>query len=141
MVGVASKTVEVSARGVFGDTEDREGQRRPKSKHSDRLTYRSGPASALQLVPLRLEKKNSDGGFTAALLQGDTMVTKDYREGSITYPTMRAASLQAGMRGHAKLCLKGGLERLERMTPHLKEIRCHMTLCLHGDRGRGARYA
>ena len=27
------------------------------------------------------------------------------------------------------------------MTPHLKEIRCHMTLCLHGDRGRGARYA
>jgi len=141
MISRAYETLTCSRFRVFGDTEDREGQRRPKSKHSDRLTYRGDPASALQLVPLRLEKKNSDGGFTAALLQGDTMVTNDYREGSITYPTMRAASLQAGMRGHAKLCLKGGLERLERMTPHLKEIRCHMTLCLHGDRGRGARYA
>ena len=141
MISRAYETLTCSRFRVFGDTEDREGQRRPKSKHSDRLTYRGDPASALQLVPLRLEKKNSDGGFTAALLQGDTMVTTDYREGSITYPTMRAASLQAGMRGHAKFCLQGGLERLERMTPHLGEIRCHMTLCLHGDRGRGARYA
>ena len=141
MISRAYETLTCSRFRVFGDTEDREGQRRPKSKHSDRLTYRGDPASALQLVPLRLEKKNSDGGFTAALLQGDTMVTNDYREGRIVYPTMRAASLQAGMRGHAKLCLQGGLERLERMTPHLKEIRCHMTLCLHGDRGRGARYA
>ena len=141
MISRAYETLTCSRFRVFGDTEDREGQRRPKSKHSDRLTYRGDPASALQLVPLRLEKKNSDGSFTAALLQGDTMVTTDYRENGITYPTMRAASLQAGMRGHAKLCLKGGLERLERMTPHLKEIRCHMTLCLHGDRGRGARYA
>lgn len=141
MISRAYETLTCSRFRVFGDTEDREGQRRPKSKHSDRLTYRGDPASALRLVPLRLEKKNSDGGFTAALLQGDTMVTTDYREGSITYPTMRAASLQAGMQGHAKLCLKGGLERLERMTPHLKEIHCHMTLCLHGDRGRGARYA
>ena len=141
MISRAYETLTCSRFRVFGDTEDREGQRRPKSKHSDRLTYRGDPASALQLVPLRLEKKNSDGGFTAALLQGDTMVTTDYRENGITYPTMRAASLQAGMRGHAKLCLKVGLERLERMTPHLEEIRCHMTLCLHGDRGRGARYA
>ncbi|WP_026410498.1 hypothetical protein [Actinomyces dentalis] len=141
MISRAYETLTCSRFRVFGDTEDREGQRRPKSKHSDRLTYRGDPASALQLVPLRLEKKNSDGGFTAALLQGDTMVTTDYRENGITYPTMRAASLQAGMRGHAKLCLQGGLERLERMTPHLEEIRCHMTLCLHGDRGRGARYA
>ena len=141
MISRAYETLTCSRFRVFGDTEDREGQRRPKSKHSDRLTYRGDPASALQLVPLRLEKKNSDGGFTAALLQGDTMVTNDYREGRIVYPTMRAASLQAGMRGHAKLCLKGGLERLERMTPHLEEIHCHMTLCLHGDRGRGARYA
>ena len=141
MISRAYETLTCSRFRVFGDTEDREGQRRPKSKHSDRLTYRGDPASALQLVPLRLEKKNFDGGFTAALLQGDTMVTTDYRENGITYPTMRAASLQAGMRGHAKLCLQGGLERLERMTPHLEEIRCHMTLCLHGDRGRGARYA
>ena len=141
MISRAYETLTCSRFRVFGDTEDREGQRRPKSKHSDRLTYRGDPASALQLVPLRLEKKNPDGGFTAALLQGDTMVTTDYRENGITYPTMRAASLQAGMRGHAKLCLKVGLERLERMTPHLEEIRCHMTLCLHGDRGRGARYA
>ena len=141
MISRAYETLTCSRFRVFGDTEDREGQRRPKSKHSDRLTYRGDPASALRLVPLRLEKKNSDGGFTAALLQGDTMVTTDYRENGITYPTMRAASLQAGMRGHAKLCLQGGLERLERMTPHLEEIRCHMTLCLHGDRGRGARYA
>ena len=141
MISRAYETLTCSRFRVFGDTEDREGQRRPKSKHSDRLTYRGDPASALQLVPLRLEKKNSDGGFTAALLQGDTMVTTDYRENGITYPTMRAASLQAGMRGHAKLCLQGGLERLERMTPHLEEIHCHMTLCLHGDRGRGARYA
>ena len=141
MISRAYETLTCSRFRVFGDTEDREGQRRPKSKHFDRLTYRGDPASALQLVPLRLEKKNSDGGFTAALLQGDTMVTTDYRENGITYPTMRAASLQAGMRGHAKLCLQGGLERLERMTPHLEEIRCHMTLCLHGDRGRGARYA
>jgi len=141
MISRAYETLTCSRFRVFGDTEDREGQRRPKSKHSDRLTYRGDPASALQLVPLRLEKKNSDGSFTAALLQGDTMVTTDYRENGITYPTMRAASLQAGMRGHAKLCLKVGLERLERMTPHLEEIRCHMTLCLHGDRGRGARYA
>ena len=141
MISRAYETLTCSRFRVFGDTEDREGQRRPKSKHSDRLTYRGDPASALQLVPLRLEKKNSDGGFTAALLQGDTMVTTDYRENGITYPTMRAASLQAGMRGHAKFCLQGGLERFERMTPHLGEIRCHMTLCLHGDRGRGARYA
>ena len=141
MISRAYETLTCSRFRVFGDTEDREGQRRPKSKHSDRLTYRGDPASALQLVPLRLEKKNSDGGFTAALLQGDTMVTTDYRENGITYPTMRTANLQAGMRGHAKLCLKGGLERLERMTPHLEEIHCHMTLCLHGDRGRGARYA
>ena len=141
MISRAYETLTCSRFRVFGDTEDREGQRRPKSKHSDRLTYRGDPASALQLVPLRLEKKNSDGSFTAALLQGDTMVTTDYRENGITYPTMRAASLQAGMRGHAKLCLKVGLERLERMTPHLEEIRCHMTLCLHGDRGRGAHYA
>ena len=141
MISRAYETLTCSRFRVFGDTEDREGQRRPKSKHSDRLTYRGDPASALQLVPLRLEKKNSDGGFTAALLQGDTMVTTDYRENGIIYPTMRTANLQAGMRGHAKLCLKGGLERLERMTPHLEEIHCHMTLCLHGDRGRGARYA
>ena len=141
MISRVYETFTCSRFRVFGDTHDREGQRSPKSRHSDRLTYRGDPASALQLVPLRLEKKNPDGGFTAALLQGDTMVTTDYRENGITYPTMRAASLQAGMRGHAKLCLKGGLERLERMTPHLEEIHCHMTLCLHGDRGRGARYA
>ena len=141
MISRAYETLTCSRFRVFGDTDDREGQRRPKSKHSDRLTYRVDPASALQLVPLRLEKKDSDGGFTAILLQGNTMVTTDYSEGGTTYPTMRAASLQAGMRGHAKLCLQGGLERLERMTPHLGEIRCHMTLCLHGDRGRGARYA
>ena len=141
MISRAYETLTCSRFRVFGDTEDREGQRRPKSKHSDRLTYRGDPASALQLVPLRLEKKNSDGGFTAALLQGDTMVTTDYRENGITYPTMRAASLQAGMRGHARLLLSGGAKELERMAPHLKEIHCHMTLCLHGDRGRGARYA
>ena len=141
MISRAYETLTCSRFRVFGDTEDREGQRRPKSKHSDRLTYRGDPASALQLVPLRLEKKNSDGGFTAALLQGDTMVTTDYREGGITYPTMRTANLQAGIQGHAKLCLPGGLKRLEKMTPHLREIHCHMKLCLHGDHGQGARYA
>ena len=73
MISRVYETFTCSRFRVFGDTHDREGQRSPKSRHSDRLTYRGDPASALQLVPLRLEKKNPDGGFTAALLQGDTM--------------------------------------------------------------------
>lgn len=140
MVSRAYEAFTCSRFRVFGDTHDREGQRSPKSKHTDRLTFRGDPASALQLVPLRLGKPK-EGGFTASLLQGDTMVEPDYRENGITYPTMRAANLQAGTRGHATLVLRGGARELERMAPHGKEIHCRMTLCLHGDRGRGARYA
>lgn len=141
MVSRAFETLTCSRFRVFGDVENRTSRRRTKNDHSERLTYRGDPASALQLVPIRLRTGDAKKGFTAELLHGDTQDQGDYREGRYVYPTMKAASLQGAPWGSARLVLKGGINRLESMTLHQGKIRCHMTLCLHGDRGRGARYA
>ncbi len=110
-------------------------------EHKEPLTYRGDAASALNLVPIRVVALNADGSFEAELLRGDTLVSADYKEGKHTYPTMRAAALQDSDRGHARLAHRMTVERVRRLAPHGGEIACHMTLCLHGDDGRGARYA
>lgn len=109
--------------------------------HDERLTYHGDPASALHLVPIRIHETTEDGGLVGDLLYGDTRINGDYCKGRVTYPTMSAAALQASQHGHARLVLAGGMKHLEAMTPHGKEITCRMTLCLHGSRGKGARYA
>ncbi|SDM24236.1 hypothetical protein [Actinomyces ruminicola] len=141
MISRAYETLTCSRFRVFGDAENRSSRRRVVDDHRSRLTYRGDPASALKLIPVRLTERHDDGSFTAELLQGDTLVKNDYSEGRTVYPTMMAASLQTGHWGHAKLVLAGGLNRLNAITKHGQEIHCHMSLCLHGDRGRGAKYA
>ncbi|WP_136192678.1 hypothetical protein [Actinomyces procaprae] len=141
MISRAYEALTCSRFRVFGDAENRSSRRRVVDDHRRRLTYRGDPAGALRLVPVKLTEQHEDGSFTAELLQGDTLVKNDYIEGRTVYPTMMAANLQTGHWGHAKLVLAGGLDRLNTMTKHGQEIRCHMSLCLHGDRGRGAKYA
>lgn len=141
MISRAYETLTCSRFRVFGNAEQRSAERRTAGNHEDRLTYRSAPANALSLVPVRLGAPRQDGGFDAELLRGDTLVKEDYCDRGTVYPTMMAANLQASYRGQAKLVLQGGMSRLKALTPHGKRISCHMTLCLHGDRRKGAKYA
>ncbi|WP_136314195.1 hypothetical protein [Actinomyces procaprae] len=142
MISRAYETLTCSRFRVFGDMNNAGAFRRDVDDRRRRLTYRADPASALQLVPLRVTGKNTDGSLRAVLLRGDVLVQGDYKEDGITYRTMYAAALQdTANNGHAQLVLHGGIERLRNLTKHEQEIRCDMSLCLHNG-GRGtARYS
>ncbi|WP_103064258.1 hypothetical protein [Actinomyces qiguomingii] len=139
MISRAYETLTCSRFRVFGDLpEESSGQRRRKADTKP-LTYRGDAASALGLVPIRICGEEEDG-LVGELFYGDTLVTNDYRDDrGRTYETMRAASLQGGPAGPADLLVNAN--DLREMTPHGEHIRCHISLCLHGDRGKGARYA
>ncbi|QPL05122.1 MULTISPECIES: hypothetical protein [Actinomyces] len=142
MISRAYEALTCSRFRVFGGAENRSGARRSPDDRSQRLTYRGDAASALGLVPIRVSRKDGDG-LVGELFYGDTRVQGDYREGNDVYPVMRVAALQSGFKGHARLVIDP--PRFEMMTPHGRRIRCHLTLCLHGDRDKGthkkARYA
>lgn len=139
MISRAYESLTCSRFRVFGALEDQKGERRVSDDHKTRLTYRSDPASALSLVPLRVVHVHDDGSCDIHLLRGDTDVYLNPIEQGVEYPTMYAASLQAEREGHCRP-LKS-LEAIKKLTPHRAEITCHMSLCLHGDRGKGAKYA
>lgn len=140
MISRAYETLTCSRFRVFGALEDAKGVRRVSDDHNKRLTYRGDPASAVSLVPLRVDMVNDeDGSRRVQLLRGDTDVSSNPIERGVEYPTMFAANLQAEREGHCRPLLP--LNDIERLTQHRNEIRCHMSLCLHGDRGRGAKYA
>ncbi len=139
MISRAYEALTCSRFRVFGALEDQKGERRVSDDHKTRLTYRSDPASALSLVPLRVVHVHDDGSCDIHLLRGDTDVNSNPIERGVEYPTMHAASLQAEREGHCRP-LKS-LETIKKLTQHRAKITCHMSLCLHGDRGKGARYA
>ncbi|WP_139738756.1 hypothetical protein [Actinomyces wuliandei] len=136
MISRAYEALTCSRFRIFGYSPEEEAGRQPDRPHSGPLTYRGDAASALGLVPVRVSETD-DEGLIGELFYGDTRVMNDYHEGSIVYPTMYAAALQAGNAGHAEP--RAGTSALERLFPHGKEVRCHLSLCLHGDRGKGAR--
>ncbi|RAX19554.1 hypothetical protein DRB06_12370 [Actinomyces sp. Z5] len=139
MISRAYETLTCSRFRVFGDIPDAPQGNRRRKADTKPLTYRGDAASALGLVPIRICGEEDDG-LVGELFYGDTLVTNDYRDDrGRTYPTMRAASLQGGPVGPANLLVSA--QRLTKMTPHGAHIRCHLSLCLHGDRGKGARYA
>lgn len=138
MISRAYETLTCSRFRVFGDVENQGGFRRTADDRSVPLTYRGDAASALGLVPIRITREDEDG-LIGALYYGDTKVAEDYRKDNLVYPTMRAAALQGTSCGPAKLVVSQA--RLDRLAPHGKKIVCDMTLCLHGDKRKGARYA
>ncbi|SDN85764.1 hypothetical protein SAMN05216355_1197 [Actinomyces ruminicola] len=139
MLSRAYETLTCSRFRVFGDIPDAPQGNRRRKADTKPLTYRGDAASALGLVPIRICEERDDG-LVGELFYGDTLVTKDYRDDrDRPYPTMRAAALQGGPKGPANLRVSA--RRLAELTPHGERIRCHLSLCLHGDRGGGARYA
>ncbi|WP_366180396.1 TIGR03986 family CRISPR-associated RAMP protein [Actinomyces timonensis] len=142
MISRAYETLTCSRFRVFGDAENRSGARRTPDDRSRRLTYRGDAASALGLVPIRVSREDAEG-LVGELFYGDTRAQGEYREGNDVYPVMRAAAIQSGLEGHARRIFDD--KTLERMAPHGRRIRCHLTLCLHGDRDKRshkkARYA
>ena len=138
MISRAYETLTCSRFRVFGDVENQGGFRRTADDRSVPLTYRGDAASALGLVPIRITGEDEDG-LIGALYYGDTKVAEDYRKDNFVYPTMRAAALRGTSRGPADLVVPR--DRLDRLAPHGKEIVCDLTLCLHGDAQKGARYA
>lgn len=140
MISRAYETLTCSRFRVFGDAEDTHFDRKGAPHHSARPTYRSTPPEALRLVPLRITQKNEDGSLAGELLRGDTMLNGDYKDGRTVYPTMRAASLRVSTQERGRH-VPGNDPLLEEIAPHGKEVHCKASLCLHGDNGRGARYA
>lgn len=128
MISRAYETLTASRFRVFGD-------------HKDPLTYRSDPAAALDLIPLRVVEKKDDGSLVVDLFRGDTTTNGDYEERGITYPVMYAAALQDMAYGHARLAQGMTVQRMRKLTPHGKKIICDMSLCLHGTGGKGGKYA
>ncbi|WP_147680630.1 hypothetical protein [Actinomyces ruminicola] len=139
MISRAYETLTCSRFRVFGDIPDAPQSKRRRKADTKPLTYRGDAASALGLVPIRICGEEEDG-LVGELFYGDTLVNNDYRDDrGRTYQTMRAAALQGGPMGPANLLV--GAQHLAELTPHGEHIRCHLSLCLHGDRGKGARYA
>ncbi|QHO91774.1 TIGR03986 family CRISPR-associated RAMP protein [Actinomyces sp. 432] len=139
MLSRAYETLTCSRFRVFSDLPGKAAGMPDSEADTAPLTYRGDAASALRLVPIRICEKQEDG-FVCELFYGDTLVKNDYRDDrNRRYPTMRAATLQGDTVGPANLIVS--TQRLTAMTPHRKRIRCHLSLCLHGDRAEGARYA
>ncbi|WP_194949126.1 TIGR03986 family CRISPR-associated RAMP protein [Actinomyces trachealis] len=139
MISRAYEALTCSRFRVFGDAENRSGARRSPDDRSRRLTYRGDAASALRLVPIRVKGEDGDG-LVGELFYGDTQDRRSFKKGRYNYPVMPAAALQTGSEGHAYL--KVDNKTLEKkLAPHGRRIRCHLTLCLHGDQGKGPRYA
>lgn len=128
MISRAYETLTASRFRVFGD-------------HKTPLTYRSDPAAALALIPLRVVERRTDGSLSVELFRGDTTTNGDYEERGVRYPAMRAAALQDMAYGHAHLAPGMTTERMRKLTPHGKKITCDMSLCLHGSGGRGGKYS
>lgn len=128
MISRAYETLTASRFRVFGD-------------HKEPLTYRSDPAAALDLIPLRVVERTTDGSLTVDLFRGDTTTNGDYEERGVKYPVMYAAALQDMAYGHAHLAPGMTTERMRELTPHGKKITCDMSLCLHGSGGRGGKYS
>ena len=138
MISRAYETLTCSRFRVFGDVGNRRGFRRTADTHSRQLTYRGDAASALRLVPIRISAED-EHGLIGELFYGDTQVNDYCKERGHVYPTMYAANFHAGGRGHSQLRINQ--RRLDTMAAHGRKLRCHLTLCLHGDGGKGARYA
>ncbi|MDO4900533.1 hypothetical protein [Actinomyces sp.] len=139
MISRAYETLTCSRFRVFNDLPNEVNSKPGREADTSPLTYRGDAASALGLVPIRICEERGDG-LVGELFYGDTLVTNGYRDDrDRSYPKMRAASLQCGPVGPAYL--RVDTQQLTKMTPHGAHIRCHLSLCLHGDRGRGARYA
>ncbi len=126
MLSRAYETLTVSRFRVFGD-------------HSEQLTYRSAPAEALELIPMRVTGRRDDGGFDAELLMGDSKA--EYKDGH-RFTTVPAAALQDEDNGHANLVTGIAWTTVRNSwAPHGAPVSCKLVKCLHGDRGHGARYS
>ena len=137
MVSRAHETLTASRFRVFGAHPSSSNKlRRTDSFHRAQLTYRGDPASALMLVPVRVEEARGDGSLKLELLRGTTPheSVRSSDDGTKEYSILRAAALPDRESKHIKPVNKKSFKEARRLAPHGKRVRCTMTLCIQGQR-------
>ena len=137
MVSRAYETLTASRFRVFGAHPSSSNKlRRTDSFHRAQLTYRGDPASALMLVPVRVEEARGDGSLKLELLRGTTPheSVRSSDDGTKEYSILRAAALPDRESKHIKPVNKKSFKEARRLAPHGKRVRCTMTLCIQGQR-------
>ena len=137
MVSRAYETLTASRFRVFGAHPSSSNKlRRTDSFHRAQLTYRGDPASALMLVPVRVEEARGDGSLKLELLRGTTPheSVRSSDDGTKEYSILRAAALPDRESKHIKPVNKKSFKEARRLAPHGERVRCTMTLCIQGQR-------
>ena len=137
MVSRAYETLTASRFRVFGAHPSSSNKlRRTDSFHRAQLTYRGDPASALMLVPVRVEEARGDGSLKLELLRGTTphKSVRSSDDGTKEYSILRAAALPDRESKHIKPVNKKSFKEARRLAPHSERVRCTMTLCIQGQR-------
>lgn len=137
MISRAYETLTASRFRVFGAQPSSSNKlRRTNSFHRAQLTYRADPASALMLVPVRVEEARGDGSLKLELLRGTTPheSVRSSDDGTKEYSILRAAALPECKSNHIKPVNKKSFKEAQRLAPHRKRVRCTMTLCFKGKR-------
>ena len=137
MVSRAYETLTASRFRVFGAHPSSSNKlRRTDSFHRAQLTYRGDPASALMLVPVRVEEARGDGSLKLELLRGTTPheSVRSSDDGTKEYSILRAAALPDCESKHIKPVNEKSFKEARRLAPHGERIRCTMTLCIQGQR-------
>ena len=137
MVSRAYETLTASRFRVFGAHPSSSNKlRRTDSFHRAQLTYRGDPASALMLVPVRVEEARGDGSLKLELLRGTTPheSVRSSDDGTKEYSILRAAALPDCESKHIKPVNEKSFKDARRLAPHGERVRCTMTLCIQGQR-------
>ena len=137
MVSRAYETLTASRFRVFGAHPSSSNKlRRTDSFHRAQLTYRGDPASALMLVPVRVEEARGDGSLKLELLRGTTPheSVRSSDDGTKEYSILRAAAFPDRESKHIKPVNKKSFKEARRLAPHGERVRCTMTLCIQGQR-------
>ena len=137
MVSRAYETLTASRFRVLGAHPSSSNKlRRTDSFHRAQLTYRGDPASALMLVPVRVEEARGDGSLKLELLRGTTPheSVRSSDDGTKEYSILRAAALPDRESKHIKSVNKKSFKEARRLAPHGERVRCTMTLCIQGQR-------
>ena len=149
MISRAFETLTCSRFRIFGDVPNETDRRRHADDHSIPLTYRPGPASALRLVPARVESVDPKTRDVALeLLYGFSRESK-YNVKGKPMEIMRAASLPDPGSKKNPDCrhytFKRGeivtdVKKLRKLVQHKQTVDFEASLCIHRGHKKQASY-